>query len=142
MQTVTATYVLLCSGVQGDKGAPGLKGEVGDTGSKGLPGRTGIEGDVGESGMKVRQRERLTNGGETRTDRPTDRLTGCLAGWIFDSLVSVFFVCPLSVYMNNHIYSTLFKTQERESSRRSKEIEQRKESQKIHTLVCLLAISG
>ena len=35
--------------------------------------------------------------------------------------------------MNNHIYSTLFKTQERESDRRSKEIEQRKESQKIHT---------
>ena len=29
--------------------------------------------------------------------------------------------------MNNHIYSTLFKTQERESDRRSKEIEQRKE---------------
>ena len=35
--------------------------------------------------------------------------------------------------MNNHIYSTLFKTQERESDRRSKEIEQRKESQKTHT---------
>ena len=34
--------------------------------------------------------------------------------------------------MNNHIYSTLFKTQERESDRRSKEIEQRKESQ-THT---------
>ena len=34
------------------------------------------------------------------------------------------------IYMNNHIYSTLFKTQERESDRRSKEIEQRKESQK------------
>ena len=34
--------------------------------------------------------------------------------------------------MNNHIYSTLFKTQEREPDRRSKEIEQRKESQK-HT---------
>ena len=34
--------------------------------------------------------------------------------------------------MNNHIYSTLLKTQERESDRRSKEIEQRKESQK-HT---------
>ena len=33
-------------------------------------------------------------------------------------------------YMNNHIYSTLFKTQERESDRRSKEIEQRMESQK------------
>ena len=32
--------------------------------------------------------------------------------------------------MNNHIYSTLFKTQERESDRSSKEIEQRKESQK------------
>ena len=27
--------------------------------------------------------------------------------------------------MNNHIYSTLFKTQERETDRRSKEIEQR-----------------
>ena len=33
--------------------------------------------------------------------------------------------------MNNHIYSTLFKTEERESDRRSKEIEQRKESQKL-----------
>ena len=32
--------------------------------------------------------------------------------------------------MNNHIYSTLFKTEERESDRSSKEIEQRKESQK------------
>ena len=32
--------------------------------------------------------------------------------------------------LNNHIYSTLFKTQERESDRTSKEIEQRKESQK------------
>ena len=31
--------------------------------------------------------------------------------------------------MNNHIYSTLFKIQERKSDRRSKEIEQRKESQ-------------
>ena len=35
--------------------------------------------------------------------------------------------------MNDHIYSTLFKTQERESDRRSKEIEQRKESQKKNT---------
>ena len=34
-------------------------------------------------------------------------------------------------YMNCHIYSTLFKTQERED-RRSKEIEQRKESQNTH----------
>ena len=34
--------------------------------------------------------------------------------------------------MNNHIYSTLFKTQERESDRSSKEIEQRKEHKK-HT---------
>ena len=33
---------------------------------------------------------------------------------------------------NNHICSTLFKTQERESDISSKEIEQRKESQKIH----------
>ena len=33
--------------------------------------------------------------------------------------------------MNNHIYSTLFKTQERESEK-SKEIEQRKESQNTH----------
>ena len=32
--------------------------------------------------------------------------------------------------INNHIYSKLFKTQERESDRRSKVIEQRKESQK------------
>ena len=30
--------------------------------------------------------------------------------------------------MNNHIYSTLFKIQERKSDRRSREIEQRKES--------------
>ena len=35
--------------------------------------------------------------------------------------------------MNNHVYSTLFKTQERESDRRSKEIEQRKESQNTQT---------
>ena len=35
--------------------------------------------------------------------------------------------------MNNHIYSRLFKTQERESDRRSKEIEQRKESQNTYT---------
>ena len=33
-------------------------------------------------------------------------------------------------HMNNHIYSTLFKIQERESDRRSKDIEQTKESQK------------
>ena len=36
-------------------------------------------------------------------------------------------------HMNNHIYSTLFKTQEREPDRRSREIEQRKESQKTQT---------
>ena len=35
--------------------------------------------------------------------------------------------------MNNHIYSTLFKIQERKSDRRSREIEQRKESQNTHT---------
>ena len=34
--------------------------------------------------------------------------------------------------MKNHIYGTLFKTQERKSNRRSKEIEQRKESQNTH----------
>ena len=34
--------------------------------------------------------------------------------------------------MNNHIYSTLFKIQERKADRRSKEIEQRKESQNAH----------
>ena len=34
--------------------------------------------------------------------------------------------------MTDHIYSTLFKTQERKSDR-SKEIEQRKESQNTHT---------
>ena len=34
--------------------------------------------------------------------------------------------------MDNHIYSTLFKIQERKSDRRSKEIEQRKESQNTH----------
>ena len=33
--------------------------------------------------------------------------------------------------MNNHIYSTLFKIQERKADR-SKEIEQRKESQNTH----------
>ena len=37
------------------------------------------------------------------------------------------------IYMNNHIYSTLFKIQERKSDRRSREIEQRKESQNTHT---------
>ena len=42
-------------------------------------------------------------------------------------------VVGVDVCMNNHIYSTLFKTQERESDRRSKEIEQRNESQKTHT---------
>ena len=46
--------------------------------------------------------------------------------------------------MNSHIYSTLFKTQERKSDRRSKEIEQRNESQKTqkqkqgHVLVLYL----
>ena len=40
---------------------------------------------------------------------------------------------PCNRAMNNHIYSTLFKTQEREPNRRSKEIEQRKESQNTHT---------
>ena len=34
--------------------------------------------------------------------------------------------------MNNHICSTLLKIQERKSDRRSKEIEQRKESQNTH----------
>ena len=34
-------------------------------------------------------------------------------------------VCNI-IYMNNHIYSTLFKIQERKSDRRSREIEQRK----------------
>ena len=42
------------------------------------------------------------------------------------------YVFHMKTYTNNHIYSTLFKTQERESDR-SKEIEQRKESQKTHT---------
>ena len=36
------------------------------------------------------------------------------------------------MYMNNHVYSTLFKIQERKADRRSKEIEQRKESQNTH----------
>ena len=36
--------------------------------------------------------------------------------------------------MKNDIYSTLFKTPEREPDRRSKEIEQRKESQNTHTI--------
>ena len=35
--------------------------------------------------------------------------------------------------MNNHIYSTLFKIQERKSDRRSREIEQRKELQNTYT---------
>ena len=39
----------------------------------------------------------------------------------------------IDCYMNNHIYSTLFKIQERKSDRRSREIEQRKESQNTHT---------
>ena len=43
------------------------------------------------------------------------------------------YVHTLLACMNNHICSTLFKTQERESDRRSKEIEQRKESQKNKT---------
>ena len=34
------------------------------------------------------------------------------------------------LHMNNHTFIAHFKTQERESDRRSKEIEQRKESQK------------
>ena len=34
--------------------------------------------------------------------------------------------------MNNHIYSTLFKIQERRVDRRSKEIQQRKELQNTH----------
>ena len=45
----------------------------------------------------------------------------------------IFYFTYIHIYMNNCIYSTLFKTQERESDRRSKEIEQRKESQKKHT---------
>ena len=36
-------------------------------------------------------------------------------------------------HMNNHIYSTLFKIQERKSDRRSREVEQRKELQNTHT---------
>ena len=39
----------------------------------------------------------------------------------------------MSISMNNHIYSTLFKTLEREPDRSSKEIEQRMESQNTHT---------
>ena len=38
-----------------------------------------------------------------------------------------------ALYKNNHIYSTLFKTQERKSDGRNKEVEQRKESQNTHT---------
>ena len=37
-----------------------------------------------------------------------------------------------TVCMNHHIHSTLFKIQERKSDIRSKEIEQRKESQNTH----------
>ena len=40
--------------------------------------------------------------------------------------------CSVKVH-EHHIYSTLFKTQERKSDRTSKEIEQRKESQNTHT---------
>ena len=43
----------------------------------------------------------------------------------------------LQIYMNNHIYSTLFKIQERKADRRSKEIEQRKESQNTHKMKAL-----
>ena len=39
-------------------------------------------------------------------------------------------VTQRDIHTNNHIYSTLFKTQERKPDKRSKEIEQRKESQK------------
>ena len=42
----------------------------------------------------------------------------------------LYFKCTVH---EHHIYSTLFKTQERKSGRRSKEIEQRKESQNKHT---------
>ena len=38
----------------------------------------------------------------------------------------------LHIHMNNLIYSTLLEIQERKSDRRSKEIEQRKESQNTH----------
>ena len=41
-------------------------------------------------------------------------------------------ICIFYFLMNNHIYSTLFKIQERKSDRRNKEIEQRKESQNTH----------
>ena len=44
---------------------------------------------------------------------------GCMDVWKYGS-------------MNNHIYSTLFKIQERRADRRSKEIEQRKELQNTH----------
>ena len=54
-------------------------------------------------------------------------ITGSARGSKRSICVNVDYIC-----MNNHIYSTLFKTQERESDRRSKEVEQRKESQK-HT---------
>ena len=45
----------------------------------------------------------------------------------------VHIVVNMYIFMNNHIYSTLFKIQERKSDRRSREIEQRKESQNTHT---------
>ena len=60
-----------------------------------------------------------------------------LVSVLFCSSIPTFLFIFLNVfiylYMNNHIYSTLFKTQEREPDRRSKEIEQRKESQNTHT---------
>ena len=42
-------------------------------------------------------------------------------------------MCIEQHYINNHIYSTLFKTQQTQSHTRRKEIEQRKESHKTHT---------
>ena len=42
-------------------------------------------------------------------------------------------VCVCFVHVCMHEQSILFKTQERESDRRSKEIEQIKETQKTHT---------
>ena len=49
--------------------------------------------------------------------------------WLGMFIYMYLWIC---VCMINHIYSTLFKIQERKADRRSKEIEQRKESQNTH----------
>ena len=47
-------------------------------------------------------------------------------------IVYTVILCFFIINMNNHIYSTLLKIQERKADRISKEIEQRKKSQNTH----------